>query len=113
MSYLDEFNYVSFSYQKLSLFDIRYPSLPLSEKHLNINYDNFTVKPLHKNIFNDIAKSNIAFDASRHEMSHLVFEFKETEKDKTHFMNNVVDFALAKSDELLIEIHDIESFDLG
>jgi hypothetical protein len=46
-------------------------------------------------------------------MSHLVFEFKETEKDKTYFMNDFVDFALVKSDELLIEIHDIESFDLG
>jgi hypothetical protein len=113
VNYLDEFNYVSFSSQKLSLFDLRYPSLPLSEKHLNINYDNFTVKPLHKNIFNDIAKSTIAFDSSRHDMSHLVFDFKETEKDKTYFMNDFVDFALVKSDELLIEIHDIESFDLG
>ena len=113
VSYLDEFNYVSFSYQQLSLFDIRYPSLPLSEKHLNINYDNFTVKPLHKNIFNDIAKSSIAFDSSRHDMSHMVFEFQESEKDKTSFMKDFVDFALVKSDELLIEIHDIESFDLG
>ena len=49
------------------------------------------MKPLHKNIFNDIAKSTIAFDSSRHDMSHLVFEFKETQKDKTYFMNDFVD----------------------
>lgn len=112
VSYLNEFNYVSFSYQKLALFDIRYPSLPLSEKYLNINYNHLKVKPLHKNIFNDITSSNIAFDSGCHDMSHLVFDFKETEKDKTYFMNDFVEFALIKSDELLIEIHDIESFDL-
>ena len=41
---IDNFQYITLSPHKISLFDLRYPSLPKTEKVLNINYKELSVK---------------------------------------------------------------------
>ena len=41
---IDNFQYVTLSPHKISLFDLRYPSLHKKEKVLNINYKELSVK---------------------------------------------------------------------
>ena len=40
----DQFQYMTLSPHKISLFDLRYPSLPKTEKVININYKELSVK---------------------------------------------------------------------
>ena len=98
MIYIDNFNYITISPEKISLFDLRYPTLPISDIILNINYSQIQKKK----ILND-ENSYILFDKSRNDQSNLKIKLKP---ELNQLMDNFLEYNLVKNDKIELDIHD-------
>jgi hypothetical protein len=96
--YIDNFNYITISPEKISLFDLRYPTLPISDIILNLNYNQIQKKK----ILND-ENSYILFDKSRNDQSNLKIKLKP---ELNQLMDNFLDYNLVKNDKIELDIHD-------
>jgi hypothetical protein len=101
MIYVDNFNYITISPEKISLFDLRYPTLPISDIILNINYSQIQKKK----ILNDENDENsyILFDKSRNDQSNLKIKLKP---ELNQLMDNFLEYNLVKNDKIELDIHD-------
>ena len=72
---LEEFNYSILSQNKISLFDLRYPSLPISEQVLNINYSDFNIKKIINEDY-----SYIIYDSNKLDQSFLKINYDINKK---------------------------------
>jgi len=72
---LEEFNYSILSQNKISLFDLRYPSLPISEQVLNINYSDFNIKKIINEDY-----SYIIYDSNTLDQSFLKINYDINKK---------------------------------
>ena len=99
---LDSFQYMTLSPHKISLFDLRYPSLPKTEKVLNINYKELSVK---KNKNKDF--SYILFDKHKNDTSFIKLDLNQESLKSSKILENFAEFQLLDCDNSQIFIHDI------
>lgn len=104
--YIDEFNFITASSSKVSLFDLRYPTLPLSEEYMNINYTSLRYKQLYSN---EETQSFILYDESMKDMSHMKVKLLDTLTQSKPIIN-FLSFELIKNDKTEIEIQDTVSY---
>ena len=102
---LDSFQYMTLSPHKISLFDLRYPSLPKTEKVLNINYKELSVK---KNKNKDF--SYILFDKHKNDTSFIKLDLNQESLKSSKILENFAEFQLLDCDNSQIFIHDIVGF---
>jgi hypothetical protein len=103
---LDSFQYMTLSPHKISLFDIRYPTLPKTEKVLNINYKELSIK---KNKNKDF--SYILFDKYKNDTSFIKFDLNEESLKSSKIMENFAEIHLLNNNNnSQIFIHDIVGF---
>lgn len=104
LKYINHFNYITFSPQKLSLFDLRYPSLPISEMPLHINYSQFKMKEVIKSEEHCyLSPIHSCIDNSKRDQSHLLFDINEKIEG---ILRTFCKYDLIKNDKLQIDIHD-------
>jgi hypothetical protein len=97
---------MTLSPHKMSLFDLRYPSLPKTEKVLNINYKELSLK---KNKNKDY--SYILFDKYKNDTSFIKLDINPTSLSSSKIMENLAEFQLLNNNEnSQIFIHDIIGF---
>ena len=102
----DQFQYMTLSPHKISLFDLRYPSLPKTEKVININYKELQVK---KNKNKD--NSYILFDKFKNDTTFLKLDINENSLNSPKFFENFAEFQLLNNNNnSQIFIHDIVGF---
>lgn len=104
--YIDDFNFITASPSKISLFDLRYPTLPLSEEYMNINYTSLRYKQIYSN---EITNSFILYDESMKDMSHMKVRLLDT-ITQSKPISNFLSFELIKNDKTEIEIQDTVSY---
>jgi hypothetical protein len=93
MKILDEFKYIVFSTKSISLFDLRYHSIPISQFPLNINYSEIGMKK-NFNIESELV-NYIGIDTSRKDTSVLLFETLENFNYKNEeFFSEFIDVRL-------------------
>ena len=107
--YIDEFNFITASPSKICLFDLRYPTLPLSEEYMNINYTSLRYKQIYSN---EITQSFILYDESMKDMSHMKVKLLDT-ITQSKPISNFLSFELIKNDKTEIEIQDTVSYILS
>ena len=101
--YVKDFNFFTASINKFSMFDLRYPSIPVSDVYLNINYSSLEMKPLCST--EEIEDIYIAHDTSRRDMSHLLIYGDYSDREIQPY-DEFVKFDLIKNDKVEIEICD-------
>lgn len=101
--YVKDFNFFTASIHKFSMFDLRYPSIPVSDVYLNINYSSLEMKPLCST--EEIEDIYIAHDTSRRDMSHLLIYGDYSDREIQPY-DEFVKFDLIKNDKVEIEICD-------
>lgn len=103
---LDQFQYMTLSPHKISLFDLRYPSLPKTEKVININYKELSVK---KNNNKDF--SYILFDKYKNDTSFIKLDINPHSLNSPKIMEDLGEFQLLNNNnDSQIFIHDIVGF---
>ena len=103
---LDQFQYMTLSPHKISLFDLRYPSLPKTEKVININYKELSVK---KNNNKDF--SYILFDKYKNDISFIKLDINPHSLNSPKIMEDLGEFQLLNNNnDSQIFIHDIVGF---
>ena len=103
---IDNFQYMTLSPHKISLFDLRYPSLPKTEKVLNINYKELSVK---KNKNKDF--SYILFDKNKNDTTFIKLDLNPECLKSNKIMENFAEFHLLNNNNnSQIFIHDIVGF---
>ena len=103
---LDNFQYMTLSPHKISLFDLRYPSLPKTEKVLNINYKELSVK---KNKNKDF--SYILFDKYKYDTTFIKLDLNPEYLKSSKIMEDFAEFHLLNNNNnSQIFIHDIVGF---
>ena len=103
---IDNFQYMTLSPHKISLFDLRYPSLPKTEKVLNINYKELGVK---KNKNKDF--SYILFDKYKNDTTFIKLDLNPECLKSNKIMENFAEFHLLNNNNnSQIFIHDIVGF---
>jgi hypothetical protein len=103
---LDNFQYMTLSHHKISLFDLRYPSLPKTEKVLNINYKELSVK---KNKNKDF--SYILFDKYKYDTTFIKLDLNPEYLKSSKIMEDFAEFHLLNNNNnSQIFIHDIVGF---
>ena len=102
---LDQFQYMTISPHKISLFDFRYPSLPKTEKVLNINYKELQVK---KNKNKDY--SYILFDKYKNDTTFIKLDLNQNSLNSPKIFENFAEFQLLNNNNSQIFIHDIIGF---
>ncbi len=103
---LDQFQYMTLSPHKISLFDFRYPSLPKTEKVLNINYKELQVK---KNKNKDY--SYILFDKYKNDTTFIKLDLNQNSLNSPKIFENFAEFQLLNNNNnSQIFIHDIIGF---
>ena len=107
--YIDEFNFITASPSKICLFDLRYPTLPLSEEYMNINYTSLRYKQIYSN---EITQSFILYDESMKDMSHMKVKLLDT-ITQSKPISNFLSFELIKNDKTEIELQDTVSYILS
>lgn len=105
VKYIENFYFFTASSENINLFDLRYPTLPISTNPLNINYSDIQLK---KTLSND--ETNVLYlmyDSSRKDHTNMQLEvFPE----KVNFFDSFCKFDMLKSDKIQLEIHDAVSF---
>ena len=102
----DQFQYMTLSPHKISLFDLRYPSLPKTEKVININYKELSVK---KNKNKDY--SYILFDKHKNDTSFIKLDINPHSLSSPKIMEDLAEFHLLNNNNnSQIFIHDIVGF---
>ena len=99
MIYIDNFNYLTISPEKISLFDLRYPTLQISDIKLNINYSQIKKKK----ILND-DYSYILYDKSGNDQSNMKINLKP---ELNQLMDNFIEYNLIKNDKIELNINDV------
>ena len=103
---IDNFQYVTLSPHKISLFDLRYPSLPKTEKVLNINYKELSVK---KNKNKDF--SYIIYDKYKNDTTFIKMDLNPECLKSNKILENFAEFHLLNNNNnSQIFIHDIIGF---
>ena len=103
---LDQFQYMTLSPHKISLFDLRYPSLPKTEKVININYKELSVK---KNYNKDF--SYILFDKYKNDTSFIKLDINSHSLNSPKIMEDLGEFQLLNNNNSSqIFVHDIIGF---
>ena len=103
---IDNFQYMTLSPHKISLFDLRYPSLPKTEKVLNINYKELSIK---KNKNKDF--SYILFDKYKNDTTFIKLDLNPESLKSNKIMENFAEFHLFNNNSnSQIFIHDIVGF---
>lgn len=103
---LDQFQYVTLSPHKISLFDLRYPSLPKTEKVININYKELSVK---KNKNKEY--SYILFDKYKNDTTFIKLDINQNSLNSSKIFENLAEFQLLNNNSnSQIFIHDIIGF---
>ena len=103
---IDNFQYVTLSPHKISLFDLRYPSLPKTEKVLNINYKELSVK---KNKNKDF--SYIIYDKFKNDTTFIKMDLNPECLKSNKILENFAEFHLLNNNNnSQIFIHDIIGF---
>ena len=103
---LDQFQYMTLSPHKISLFDLRYPSLPKTEKVININYKELSVK---KNYNKDF--SYILFDKYKNDTSFIKLDINPHSLNSPKIMEDLGEFQLLNNNNSSqIFVHDIIGF---
>ena len=103
---IDNFQYVTLSPHKISLFDLRYPSLPKTEKVLNINYKELSVK---KNKNKDF--SYIIYDKFKNDTTFIKMDLNTECLKSNKILENFAEFHLLNNNnDSQIFIHDIIGF---
>ena len=97
---LDQFQYMTLSPHKISLFDLRYPSLPKTEKVININYKELSVK---KNYNKDF--SYILFDKYKNDTSFIKLDINSSQI----FVHDIIGFVHQNEDSESEDV--IEDYD--
>ena len=101
---LDQFQYMTLSPHKISLFDLRYPSLPKTEKV--INYKELSVK---KNYNKDF--SYILFDKYKNDTSFIKLDINPHSLNSPKIMEDLGEFQLLNNNNSSqIFVHDIIGF---
>jgi hypothetical protein len=101
---LDSFKYILFSTKKIELYDIRYPSLKVSEFPLNVNYKGMEIKNILKIDELDTDTFYIGMDQSRKDCSHLLF--RTVDDNRMEFFNDFIDVHMISQSKEAVEIHD-------
>ena len=102
----DKFQYMTLSPHKISLFDLRYPSLPKTEKVININYKELSVK---KNKNKDF--SYILFDKFKNDTTFIKLDINQNSLNSPKIFENLAEFQLLNNNNnSQIFIHDIVGF---
>ena len=103
---LDNFQYMTLSPHKISLFDLRYPSLPKTEKVLNINYKKLGIK---KNKNKDF--SYILYDKYKKDTTFIKLDLNSESLGSDKIMEDFAEFHLINNNpNSQIFIHDIVGF---
>ena len=103
---IDNFQYITLSPHKISLFDLRYPSLPKTEKVLNINYKELSVK---KNKNKDF--SYIIYDKYKNDTTFIKMDLNPECLKSNKILENIAEFHLLNNNnDSQIFIHDIIGF---
>ena len=103
---LDQFQYMTLSPHKISLFDLRYPSLPKTEKVININYKELSVK---KNKNKEY--SYILFDKYKNDTTFIKLDINQNSLNSPKIFENLAEFQLLNNNSnSQIFIHDIVGF---
>ena len=103
---IDNFQYITLSPHKISLFDLRYPSLPKTEKVLNINYKELSVK---KNNNKDF--SYIIYDKFKNDTTFIKMDLNPECLKSNKILENFAEFHLLNNNNnSQIFIHDIIGF---
>jgi hypothetical protein len=103
---LDQFQYMTLSPHKISLFDLRYPSLPKTEKVININYKELSVK---KNKNKEY--SYILFDKYKEDTTFIKLDLNENSLNSPKIFENLAEFQLLNNNSnSQIFVHDIVGF---
>ena len=103
---LDNFQYMTLSPHKISLFDLRYPSLPKTEKVLNINYKELGLK---KNKNKDF--SYILYDKYKNDTTFIKLDLNPECLSSEKIMEDFAEFHLLNNNpNSQIFIHDIVGF---
>ena len=103
---IDNFQYITLSPHKISLFDLRYPSLPKTEKVLNINYKELSVK---KNKNKDF--SYIIYDKYKNDTTFIKMDLNPECLKSNKILENFAEFHLLNNNnDSQIFIHDIIGF---
>ena len=103
---LDNFQYMTLSPHKISLFDLRYPSLPKTEKVLNINYKKLGIK---KNKNKDF--SYILYDKYKKDTTFIKLDLNPESLGSDKIMEDFAEFHLINNNpNSQIFIHDIVGF---
>ena len=103
---LDQFQYMTLSPHKISLFDLRYPSLPKTEKVININYKELSVK---KNKNKDY--SYILYDKYKNDTTFIKLDLSPNSLNSPKIMEDLAEFQLLNNNnDSQIFIHDIVGF---
>ena len=102
----DQFQYMTLSPHKISLFDLRYPSFPKTEKVININYKELQIK---KNKNKD--NSYILFDKFKNDTTFIKLEINEKSLNSPKILENFAEFKILNNNKnSQIFIHDIMGF---
>jgi hypothetical protein len=102
----DKFQYMTLSPHKISLFDLRYPSLQKTEKVININYKELSVK---KNKNKDF--SYILFDKFKNDTTFIKLDINQNSLNSPKIFENLAEFQLLNNNNnSQIFIHDIVGF---
>ena len=101
----DQFQYMTLSPHKISLFDLRYPSFPKTEKAININYKELQIK---KNKNKD--NSYILFDKFKNDSTFIKLEINEKSLNSPKILENFAEFKILNNNNSQIFIHDIIGF---
>ena len=102
----DQFQYMTLSPHKISLFDLRYPSFPKTEKVININYKELSVK---KNKNKDY--SYILFDKFKNDTTFIKLDINQNSLNSSKIFENLAEFQLLNNNNnSQIFIHDIIGF---
>ena len=102
----DKFQYMTLSPHKISLFDLRYPSLSKTEKVININYKELSVK---KNKNKDF--SYILFDKFKNDTTFIKLDINQNSLNSPKIFENLAEFQLLNNNNnSQIFIHDIVGF---
>ena len=101
----DQFQYMTLSPHKISLFDLRYPSFPKTEKAININYKELQIK---KNKHKD--NSYILFDKFKNDSTFIKLEINEKSLNSPKILENFAEFKILNNNNSQIFIHDIIGF---
>ena len=103
---LDNFQYMTLSPHKISLFDLRYPSLPKTEKVLNINYKKLGIK---KNKNKDF--SYILYDKYKSDTTFIKLDLNPECLGSDKIMEDFAEIHLLNNNpNSQIFIHDIVGF---